>query len=67
MLDGEKKETVASKQEADSNSDLMATLQLATGLSPNSCQHFQRPGKGFPRVCQEFSVVRFGGGSSNTQ
>ena len=66
-LDGEKKATVVTKQEADSNSGLMATLQLVRGLSPNSCQHFERPGKGCPRVCQEFSVVRFGGGGSNTQ
>ena len=48
-------------------SDLMATLRLIRSLSLNSCQHFERPGKGCPRVCQEFSVVRFGGGSSNTQ
>ena len=56
-LDGEKKATVVAKQEVDSNSDSMATLQLVRGLSPNSCQHFETPGKGCPRVFQDFSVV----------
>ena len=66
-LDGVKKATVVAKQEGDSHTNLMATWQLVRNVASNNCQHFERPGKGCPRVCQEFSVVRFGGGSSNTQ
>ena len=56
-LDVEKKGRLVAKQEADSSSDLMATLQLVRGLSPNSCQHFETPQKGCPRLFSELFCV----------
>ena len=69
-LDVEKKGRLVAKQEADSGSDLMATLQLVRGSSPNSCQHFETPGKGCPRLFfRTFLCLASGGGGSrsNTQ